>query len=97
MCSYWLYRELNFCDNLGRVATYLYFYNFLFNRCPFFIDYRELFINLQFFGYRCVCNFGIIKLYPYINDFEKVCVKSLNVPFTPFTRPYVIISHTQFY
>ncbi len=62
---WYLYKELNSCDNVGRIATYLYFFNFIFNRFPSFIDYKELFINVQFFGFHIISNFGIIKLYPY--------------------------------
>jgi len=55
---WYLYKELNSCDNVGRIATYLYFFYFLF-------DYKELFINVQFFGFHFISNFGIIKVYPY--------------------------------
>jgi hypothetical protein len=64
--------------------------SFLFNRCPFFIDDRELFINVQIFGSHCVSNFETIKLYPYINDFEKVCVKTLNVPSIHYLQDHIM-------
>ncbi len=39
-----LNRDLNYCDNMKRVTTYLYFKIFLFNWCPLFVNCKKKFV-----------------------------------------------------
>ncbi len=37
-----LNRDLNYCDNMKRVTTYLYFKIFLFDWCPLFVNCKNI-------------------------------------------------------
>ncbi len=76
--------ELDFCGDMDKIATYLYFSNFLFNWCPFYVKSKKCFVCLwnfkslcwfQFEGFGNASIWMIVKGLLY--NLQKFCLQHL--------------------
>ncbi len=83
-------RELDSCNDMGRIGTYLYFNKFSINWCSFFCKSRKFIVCSQIFESCVDFNLTVLKMHPY-KWFWKGFYIILKISFAPFTRPYDVI------